>query len=81
MKLKIETGIPIPNNKSKELSQALSEMKDGQSVYLSYEEFTKTEISNCISSARLRLLGRGLSLRTIGNSNGRRVWVFKNKNL
>lgn len=77
MPIKIERNIPIPNDKSKELVRDLLTLKDGDSAYITYDEYSKTVISNCVSNARLQLYGIGLMMKSISDSNGRRVWVTK----
>lgn len=77
MKLKIEKGIPYTPKVSKELSNALLELKHGDSVFLSYDEFTRTTITNSIASARVRIVAKGLTLKSISDDHGRRVWAIK----
>lgn len=77
MALKIEKNIPIPNDRSKGLVIDILFMKEGDSAYLSYKDYTKTVINNCVTNARLRFLGQGLTIRSVSDSNGRRIWVVK----
>jgi hypothetical protein len=75
--LSIERNIPFPKKQSKELVNFLISLNDGDSVFLNYEDFNKTVVNNSIACARIRILSKGLSIRTVGQSNGRRVWAFK----
>jgi len=77
MKLKIEKNIPFPKKENKELVNALVELNEGDSTFLSYEKFNKTVINNAIASARIRIWAKGLCFKTIGEETGRRIWVFK----
>ena len=77
MKLTIEKNIPFPKNSNKELVNALLELEDGDSVFLSYDVYNKTTVSNCLANARMRIAAKGLSIKTIGTKEGRRIWAFK----
>lgn len=77
MKLIIEKNVPFPKITSKELVNALFNLKEGDCVFLSYEDFNKTLVLNCIASARIRISSKGLCFKTIGEEKGRRLWVFK----
>jgi hypothetical protein len=77
MELKVESNVPFPKKINKELVDALVSLNEGDSVFLNYEQFNRTIISNCVASARIRILAKGLCFKTIGEENGRRVWVFK----
>lgn len=79
MKLQVKRNIPFPQKVSKELTQALSELNAGDYVFVPYEGLTPTIVSNCVSSARLRVIKRGLIIKTIGDRDGRRIWVLKNE--
>ena len=75
--IKIEKNIPYPTSKRKQLMNDLMTMTEGDSALLSYDELTKTTISNCIANARLRMAGKGLHIKTLSENNGLRIWVFK----
>lgn len=80
MNIKIEKGIPHPIDHKKPLIDLILSMEDGDSIYISYQDFTRTDASNCIANARARILSKGMSLKTVGDANGKRVWAFKFKN-
>ncbi len=81
MDLKIERDIPFPNHTGKELVSTLMTLKDGDSVYLDYQQFTKTIVLNAIANVRNRMIAKGVCLKTVAERDGKRVWCLKNNNL
>lgn len=79
MNLKIEKNIPYPINKHKELVKDLISLEEGDSTYLKYKDFNKTLVINCIANARTLIASKGLCFKTIGDEDGRRIWVFKKR--
>lgn len=78
MPIKIEKDIPFPHKRTKELTASIVSLNEGESIYISFSEYSKTESSNCIASARLRIMARGLIIKSLHDGKGRRVWCFKN---
>ena len=76
MKLKVERNVPYPKDASKELVNAILALKKGDSVFLGYDEFNKTTIQNSIANSRIRLLSKGLKMKSVGDINGKRIWIF-----
>ncbi len=77
IKLNVEKNVPIPSTKLKELMDELCKLNEGDSVYLEYSDFTKTVIVNCMANLRIRMAARGLTVKTIGDVNGKRIWILK----
>lgn len=81
MSLEIQDGIPFRKEDSMALIKAIMSLKDGQSVYIDYSEYNKTKINNALCSARIRVMGKNIKLKTLQEGNGRRIWAFKNDTL
>lgn len=79
MGLKIEKNVPYPVNNTKELVAELLKLKEGDSVLFKFEDYSKTLLTNCIANARSKMAMKGLQIKSISNSEGRRIWVFKYK--
>lgn len=75
MNLVVIRNLP-PENKKRELVNALMKLNHGDSTYLSYSEYTKTNIGNCIASARIRIGERKIVLRTQADKGGRIIWAY-----
>lgn len=77
--LKIEKNVPIPPKKSKIIVGTILTMEDGDSLFISYDEFNKTDIGNAINNARLRIAGKGLKIKSQKQSSGTRIWIYNQK--
>ena len=80
MPLKIEKDIPLFNKPSKELVNVLLQMKDGDSLFVSYDEFPKSLYHSCIASARIRGIANNIKYVTRGTTGGVRVWAVNMDN-
>lgn len=79
MNLKVERNIPFPKKTASELVNFILNLNDGDSIYLKYDEFNKTIITNCLANVRVRIAAKGLMIKSLGDNDGRRVWVFARK--
>lgn len=77
--IKIEKGIPYQKNNTTEIIDVIRKMSPGDSVYLLYNVFNKTEVKNAVASARIRVIKLGLCLKVNSDFSGMRVWAFKRK--
>lgn len=77
MNLKIETGVPYPKSKQKELTKLLTTMQDGEYLKVKYEDFSKSAVRLAITSARAKLFKTNISLKTLSTSEHMQIWSFK----
>lgn len=79
--LKIEKNIPIQKKVTSEIVETILMMEEGDSLFLSYEAFTKTDITNSLANGRIRIQWKGLKLKSCKEINGLRIWAYNpNKN-
>lgn len=75
--LQIEKNVPIPPKKSKMIVDTILSMEEGDSLFISYDEFNKTDVINGIANARLRIMGKGLKIKSERQIEGTRIWIYK----
>lgn len=77
--LKIEKNVPITPKKSKVIVDTILTMEDGDSLFISYNEFNKTDITNGIANARLRIMAKALKIKSEKQVDGTRIWIYRQK--
>lgn len=75
--LKIEKNVPIPSKKSKMIVDTILSMEEGDSLFISYDEFNKTDVINGIANARTRIIANSLKIKSERQIDGTRIWIYK----